>query len=169
MAIFGSSGKTTATPAPSSARGNPTNPAGLSIIGIGMTVHGDIETAGVVKVEGAVQGHVSAGQQVLVAKGGLIDGDVDTGEAVVGGSVHGAVRASGRVEIQAGAVVRGDVTTNRIAVAEGAVLNGAIRMGDSEESAKASPPSRPVAQPALPRPSSPIARPAVPPRAASNQ
>jgi cytoskeletal protein CcmA (bactofilin family) len=168
MAIFGASGKKTAMPASTTARGGAVGAAGLSIIGLGMTVHGDIETAGVVKVEGTVNGHVTAGQQVLVAKGGQIDGDVETGEAVVGGSVHGAVRASGRVEIQAGAVVQGDVTTKRISVAEGAVLNGAIRMGDVEEPAKAAP-SRPVVQPTLPRPSSPVVRPAVPPRVASGQ
>jgi cytoskeletal protein CcmA (bactofilin family) len=133
-----------------------------------MTVHGDIETAGVVKVEGIVNGHVTAGQQVLVAKGGQIDGDVDTGEAVVGGSVHGSVHAGVRVEIQAGAVVQGDVTTKRILVAEGAVLNGAIRMGDLEDSARAAP-LRPVVQPTLPRQSTPIARPAIPPRASSGQ
>lgn len=168
MAIFGGSGKKTATPASSPTRGNSPSAAGLSIIGLGMTVHGDIETAGVVKVEGTVNGHVTAGQQVLVAKGGQIDGDVDTGEAVVGGSVHGAVRAALRIEIQTGAVVQGDVTTKRISVAEGAVLNGAIRMGDIEEPAKAAP-SRPVVQPTMPRPSTPIARPAVPPRIASGQ
>jgi cytoskeletal protein CcmA (bactofilin family) len=167
MAIFGGSGKQTATPVSLSGRGSQPGAAGLSIIGLGMTVHGDVETAGVVKIEGVVNGHVSAGQQVLVAKGGQVDGDVDTGEAVVGGSIHGAVRASARVEIQAGAVVQGDVTTKRISVAEGAVLNGAIRMGESEEPAKAAL-SRPVVQPTLPRPSTPIARPAVPPRAASS-
>jgi cytoskeletal protein CcmA (bactofilin family) len=167
MAIFGGSGKKTATAASSSPRGNPPGATGLSIIGLGMTVHGDVETAGVVKVEGIVNGHVTAGQQVLVAKGGQIDGDVDTGEAVVGGAIHGSVRAALRVEIQSGAVVQGDVTTKRISVAEGAVLNGAIRMGDIEEPAKA--PPRPVAQPTLPRPSTPIARPAVPPRVASGQ
>jgi cytoskeletal protein CcmA (bactofilin family) len=167
MAIFGGSGKKTATSASQAARGNAPGAAGLSIIGLGMTVHGDIETAGVVKVEGIVNGHVTAGQQVLVAKGGQIDGDVDTGEAVVGGSVHGSVHAVVRVEIQAGAVVQGDVTTKRILVAEGAVLNGAIRMGDLEDPAKAAP-TRPVAQPTLPRPSTPVARPAVPPRATSS-
>jgi len=168
MAIFGGSAKKIATAIPVSARGSSPGVAGLSIIGLGMTVHGDVETAGVVKVEGTVNGHVAAGQQVLVAKGGQIDGDVDTGEAVIGGSVHGAVRATVRVEIQAGAVVQGDVTTKRISVAEGAVLNGAIRMGDIDESAKAMPP-RPVVQPTLPRPSTPLARPAVPPRVASGQ
>jgi cytoskeletal protein CcmA (bactofilin family) len=168
MAIFGGSGKKTATPASQSARGNSPGVAGLSIIGIGTTVHGDVETAGVVKIEGLVNGHVTAGQQVLVAKGGQIDGDVDTGEAIVGGSVRGSVRAALRVEIQSGAVVQGDVTTKRISVAEGAVLNGAIQMGDREEPAEAALP-RPVVQPTPPPPSTPLARPAVPPRIASGQ
>jgi cytoskeletal protein CcmA (bactofilin family) len=104
-----------------------------------MTVRGDVETAGVVKIEGVVNGHVTADQQVLVAKGGQIDGDVDTGEAVIGGSVHGAVRAHQRVEVQSGATVHGDVTTPRITVAEGAMLNGTVKMGDVVESARTMP------------------------------
>lgn len=167
MAIFGGSEKKSPPPT-STGRSAPAGAAGLSIIGVGMTVHGDVDTGGVVKVEGTVNGHVTASQQVLVAKGGQIDGDVDTREAVVGGIVHGAVRASERVEIQTGAMVQGDITTKRIAVAEGAVLNGSIKMGEVEDTAKAGP-QRPVAQPTLPRPSTPIARVAVPPRAAATQ
>ena len=167
MAIFGGSEKKP-EPTASTGRSAPTAAAGLSIIGVGMTVHGDVETGGVVKIEGTVNGHVSAAQQVLVAKGGQIDGDVDTREAVVGGMVHGAVRATDRVEVQAGATVQGDITTKRIAVAEGAQLNGSIRMGEVEETSRAAP-QRPVVQPTLPRPGSPIARVAVPPRAAATQ
>jgi cytoskeletal protein CcmA (bactofilin family) len=139
---------------------------GLSIIGLGMTVRGDIETAGVVKIEGVVNGHVTAGQQVLVAKGGQIDGGVDTSEAILGGTIHGAVSAALRVEIQSGAVVHGDVTTRRISVADGAVLDGAIRMSDIEEMAKGGS-SQPEAHP-TPLISSAIARPTIPPEAVSD-
>ena len=166
MAIFGKSDKIASTPAGAGRAATPV--AGLSIIGAGMTVHGDLETAGVIKVEGTVNGHVSAAQQVLVAKGGQIDGDVTTAEAVIGGIVHGSVIARQRVEVQAGATVQGDVTTKRIAVAEGAVLNGTVKMGEPEEAARPAP-SRPVVQPTLPRPSTSLARVAVPPRAVSTQ
>ena len=166
MAIFSGSDKKASTTTSSKA-GQPGG-VGLSIIGSGMTIHGDVETAGVVKIEGVVNGHVTAGQQVLVARGGQIDGDVDTGEAVIGGVVHGAVRAQQRVEVQSGAMVQGDVTTQRIAVAEGAMLNGTVKMGDAEESARTMP-QRPVVQPTLPRPSASLARVAVPPRAAAAQ
>lgn len=168
MAIFGGSDKKApATPTPSKA--GQSGAIGLSIIGAGMTVHGDVETAGVVKIEGVVNGHVTASQQVLVAKGGQIDGDVDTGEAVIGGVVRGAVRAQQRVEVQPGATVQGDVITKRIAVAEGAVLNGMVKMGEVDEVARAAAPQRPVAQPTLPRPGTSLARVAVPPRPATAQ
>ncbi len=168
MGIFGSKAARDAGAAPGrSATGAQ---AGLSIIGAGMTVRGDVETAGVVKVEGIVAGHVSSKQQVLVAKGGVVDGDIDTGEAVVGGTVHGAIRATERVEIQAGASVNGDITTKRISVAEGGRLNGQIRMGEQtapepKAAGAAKQETRPTAPPSIARPSVPVARVAVPPRA----
>lgn len=135
MAMFGATDKN-APGASGAGRGAGGVTAGLSIVGAGMTVHGDIETGGVVKIEGAVNGRVNAAQQVLVAKGGRIDGDVQTGEAVIAGAVHGAVQAQQRVEIQTGAVVEGDITTSRVLVAEGAVLNGMVRMGERPESGR---------------------------------
>jgi cytoskeletal protein CcmA (bactofilin family) len=149
MALFGGPDKN-APAASATGRGFGAAPAGLSIVGTGMTVNGDIESGGVVKIEGAVNGRVNAAQQVLVAKGGRIDGDVQTGEAVIAGAVHGAVQGQQRVEIQTGAVVEGDVTTNRILVAEGAVLNGMVRMGERPEvgrsaTPKASPKQAPSA------------------------
>jgi len=150
-------------------------PGGLSIIAVGMTVLGDIDSNGTVKVEGTVDGHVMAKNQVLVARGGVVRGDIDAREAVVGGAVNGSIIASERVEVQAGAAVHGDITTKRIAVAEGGTLNGLIRMtdpmaesrADMRTSAAAKVDARPLttasAVPAV-RPSVPVARVAVPPR-----
>ena len=101
---------------------------GLSIIASGTIITGDVTTDGTVKVEGEVLGNVHAGQQVLLARGSRVRGDVQTREAVIGGMVEGAIRASERVEIQATAVVQGDVTTQRIVIAEGGQVNGALEM-----------------------------------------
>ena len=163
-------------PAAEAKAGQPRGPAAptgaLSIIGAGMTVRGDLDANGVVKIEGTVDGNVRAASQVLVARGGSVQGDVDTTEAVVGGTVSGAIRARDRVEIQSGASVNGDITTRRIAVAEGGTLNGLIRMDESapaREERGAEPRGEGRARPTLPpgvqRPSIPVARIAVPPRA----
>ncbi len=109
-------------------RGEP----GLSIIASGMRVEGELVTDGVVKVEGTVVGSVHAEQQVLVAKGGTVEGDVYTQEAIVGGEVRGAIYAAQRVEVQATSIVHGDITTQRIVVHEGGEVNGHVKMGDPE-------------------------------------
>src|SRR2546426_9859791 len=67
----------------------------LSIIGAGMRVVGDITAEGVVKIEGTVVGTVRAGRQVLVAKGGEVEGDVVTREAIIGGGGGGPVGGGG--------------------------------------------------------------------------
>ena len=129
MSVFGSNAKSTGERLVAPSKSSPAT-ANLSIVGAGMTIRGDLETDGVVKVEGTVEGHVKATAQVLVARGGVVQGDIETTEAVVGGAVNGAIRARERVEVQAGASVAGDVTTVRLAVVEGATLNGQIKMGD---------------------------------------
>jgi cytoskeletal protein CcmA (bactofilin family) len=105
--------------------------AGLSIIGPGMRVVGDINADGVVKIEGTVVGTVRAGRQVLVGKGGEVEGDVIAREAIIGGEVRGSIRADERVEIQATSVIHGDIAAKRLLVQEGGEINGVVRMGEA--------------------------------------
>src|SRR5438046_942208 len=98
--------------------------SGLSIIGTGMRVVGDISADGVVKIEGTVVGTVRAGRQVLVGKGGEVEGDVISREAIIGGEVRGSIRADERIEIQSTSVVHGDIAAKRLLVQEGGEING---------------------------------------------
>jgi cytoskeletal protein CcmA (bactofilin family) len=107
--------------------------ASLSIIGTGLRVEGDLTSDGVVKVEGTVVGTVRATRQVLVAKGGVVEGDILTLEAIVGGEVRGGIEAQERVELQTTSVVHGDITTKRLLVQEGGEINGVIHMGEATE------------------------------------
>jgi len=112
------------------AAASPHREPGLSVIAPGMRVEGELVTDGVVKIEGTVVGTIRAEQQVLVAKGGVVEGDIHTREAVLGGEVRGAILAHERVEVQATSVVHGDIGTQRIVVHEGGEVNGNVRMGD---------------------------------------
>ncbi|HEX3275852.1 MAG TPA: polymer-forming cytoskeletal protein, partial [Gemmatimonadales bacterium] len=106
----------------------------FSIIASDMTVVGDLETEGVVRIEGRIRGTVRAGAQVLVSAGAVIEGDLHSQEAVVAGQVSGAIVARDRVELQATAVVSGDIHTPRIAIVEGARVTGEVKMDHSEAS-----------------------------------
>jgi cytoskeletal protein CcmA (bactofilin family) len=100
----------------------------FSIIASDMTVIGDLETEGVVRVEGRVRGTVRVGSQVLVSEGAVIEGDLHTQEAVIAGQVSGAIHARERVELQATAMVAGDILTPRISIVEGARVTGEVKM-----------------------------------------
>lgn len=103
---------------------------GLSVVAAGMRINGQLDTNGVVKVEGVVSGSVRAERQVLVAKGGMVEGDILTVEAVIGGEVRGAIYADERVEVQATSLINGDITTKRILLQEGGEVNGHLKMED---------------------------------------
>ena len=103
---------------------------GLTVIACGMSINGHLDTNGVVKVEGKVTGSIRAERQVLVAKGGMVDGDIMTREAIIGGKVRGAIYADERVEVQATSLINGDITTKRILLQEGGEVNGHVRMED---------------------------------------
>lgn len=102
----------------------------LSIVSAGSTITGDIECAGVLKVEGRVDGSVTRARQVMLAKQATISGDVTAHEVVVGGLIDGNVTALERLELQSTAVVNGDITTKSIVVMDGARINGAVRMSE---------------------------------------
>lgn len=114
-------------------RTNGSHQAGLSIVAKDLTISGDLQAEGVIRIEGRVIGSVHAGDQVLISDGGIIEGDVITREAVVGGRVHGSISGEERVELQSSAVVHGDITTRRLLIQEGGQVNGAVKMAAGEE------------------------------------
>jgi cytoskeletal protein CcmA (bactofilin family) len=109
---------------------SPPPEAGLSVIAAGMKIVGDIESTGVVKIEGMVEGAIRGARQLLLGRQGTVHGDIRAHEVVIGGSVVGTIIADERVEIQGTSSVQGDIHTKSIVVLEGGVINGAVRMGD---------------------------------------
>jgi cytoskeletal protein CcmA (bactofilin family) len=109
---------------------------GLSILAAGTRIKGELEVDGVIKIEGIVEGTVRAKGQVLVVKGGIVEGDIYARQAIIGGEARGAVYADERVEVQATSVVNGDITTPQITVLEGGKINGNIRMENPQAFSK---------------------------------
>ena len=109
----------------------------LSIIAPGARVTGELVTDGVVKIEGIVDGTIRAQREVLVAKGGRVQGDIHTRDVVVGGEVVGSIFADERVEVQPGSAVHGDIASKKLIIQEGGEVNGQVRMGDPKAVAPA--------------------------------
>src|SRR5512145_940827 len=103
----------------------------ISIIGPGMRVKGDCETEGTLRIEGIVEGTVHAGKAIVVGKNGVVHGDINTRDAVIGGRVVGTVTAESRLELQATCVIEGEIRARRVKLDEGGTVNGQVHMGES--------------------------------------
>ncbi len=132
MAIFG---KTAVKPVRPEARSSPVVEAPMSIISSGMKITGDLECAGVVKVDGSIEGSVTGARQVLLGRGGVIHGNMIADDIVIGGVVEGSIIAAARLELQATATVNGDIDAKSIVVIAGAQINGAVRMSNANAAA----------------------------------
>lgn len=103
---------------------HPTNQIGTSV-----HVQGDVLCGEDLIVSGTVEGNLSApGHEIVV--GGEVRGDLRGRVLVIAGRVCGNVYASERVELHPGCCVEGDLVAPQIAVHEGALLSGSVRMGD---------------------------------------
>lgn len=103
----------------------------ISIIGVGMTIEGDSETDGSIRIEGSVHGSVKAGKSVVVGRDGLVDGSIYTQDAVISGRVSGGIQAVSRLELLATSEVSGEIEAPRMQVEDGAKVQGQVTVGDA--------------------------------------
>lgn len=101
-----------------------------TIIGQGTVIKGECAVNGTVRVDGVIDGSLSAKGMAILGKSGQIKGDMLVQDAIVGGHIDGSVIAEGRLELQSGASVQGDITARRLIVEEGVFFHGACSMKD---------------------------------------
>lgn len=106
----------------------------ISIIGPGVSVVGDVETPGSIRIEGRLTGSIRARKAVVVGRDGAVDGEIETADAIIAGSVVGTLKASSRLELQASARIEGTIRAATIKVEEGASVNGDLGMSTSSSS-----------------------------------
>ncbi len=104
----------------------------ISIVGVGMTVKGDCETDGALRIDGTVNGHVRASKAVVVGKEGLVDGHIYTEDAMIAGRVLGSVHAVSRLEVRSTGYVSGDVMARFMHLGGGANLTAQVSVGESQ-------------------------------------
>ena len=101
----------------------------VSVIGPGMKVVGDVSSDGTIRVEGRVDGSITAAKSVVVGKDGTVKGDISTQDAIIAGKVNGSVQAESRIELQATCKVQGDIRSRRVKLDEGGQVDGQLHMG----------------------------------------
>ena len=100
--------------------------AGYSVVDEHLTVRGELDTEGTVRVDGRVDGSLHRIGILIVGPAGTVVGDVEAREVVVAGTILGSVRAGKRIEVQSKAKVHGDVAAGAMQLHEGGAVLGHI-------------------------------------------
>ena len=102
-----------------------------SLVGEGMRVQGDLRFSEGLRIDGEVQGHVSAEagspSLVVVSENARVHGSVTAAHVIVNGEVLGPVISTELLELQPKARVVGDVRYEVLEMHQGAQVEGELR------------------------------------------
>ena len=102
-------------------------------IGPGSRVRGDLSGPGGFRVDGNVDGCVTADGPVIIGEGGTVEGVVRGRNVVVLGRVRGDVFATGHLEIGPKGKILGDITVQSFRMHTGGVFHGTSSMPGAED------------------------------------
>jgi cytoskeletal protein CcmA (bactofilin family) len=97
-----------------------------SQVGIGTRLQGVLHGKGNYQIQGEVVGDGDIEGTVVLAAGAYWQGNVTADYVRIGGKVEGNVVARSKIDLTPTAVVTGDLSAPVVAIAEGAVYEGAI-------------------------------------------
>ena len=104
-----------------------------TLVGEGAHVCGNLEGRGHLVVYGVVEGDSDFNGGVVVAERGRWIGTLTAVDVVISGTVDGDVVARSRLELGPTARVTGSLTAAKIAIAEGALVEGSLNITGAGE------------------------------------
>jgi cytoskeletal protein CcmA (bactofilin family) len=107
---------------------------GLTLVGSGSRIQGDLNHEGNLRVDGSVLGSISVTGDIEVAASGSIEGaEVQARNAIVHGTVKAAIVVQGKLTLSPTARIEGNVITHALDMAAGATFHGHIMTRDPKE------------------------------------
>ena len=98
-------------------------------LGQGSRVEGKLTFEGSVRIDGQIDGEVSAQDTIIVGEGAELTAQIHANAVVVQGRITGDITARKRVELKAPATVVGNINTPSLVIHEGVVFEGHCTMG----------------------------------------
>ncbi len=95
-----------------------------TIIGINVTLKGNLHNKGSIQVNGNVDGEVRSDENILIGETAKIKGPVVAKKIEISGEIKGLVEASEKLEINSSGRVYGDINAKSLVIKEGAIFVG---------------------------------------------
>ena len=94
----------------------------------GSKISGKLFFEGPVRIDGQVDGEISANDSVTIGEGAIVTAQLKAASVVIAGKISGDILASKRIEIRPTAKVFGNLTTPVLVVHDGALFEGHCTM-----------------------------------------
>lgn len=118
---------------PSAAHGEPQAARDFQAnLGQGSRVDGRLTFDGSVRIDGQVEGEISAQDTVIIGEGAVVTAQIQANIIVVQGRVNGDITARKKVELRAPAKLVGNINTPSLVIHEGVTFEGHCTMGATE-------------------------------------
>ena len=101
-------------------------------LGKGSRVSGKLNFDGAVRVDGQVEGEISAQDTLIVGERAVVTAQINGNTVIIKGKVTGDINAKKRVEIRAPGKLYGNIVTPSLVIHEGVIFEGHCSMGGSE-------------------------------------
>src|SRR5262245_26629826 len=145
------------TPRAAEETGNTTS----AFLGKGTRVTGKLVFEGAARIEGQVDGEITAQDTLTIGESALVNAQIIGNAVVVHGRVTGDVTARKRLEIRAPGRLVGNINTPSLIIHEGVVFEGHCTMGGAEAAARADKDRKVAHFPQEQRPADPPTQPAL--------
>jgi cytoskeletal protein CcmA (bactofilin family) len=103
-----------------------------SIVAAGLTIEGNIQGNGNVRIAGRFKGNVNVKGELTIEPGASIDGEVRADTVFVGGEVHGQIICTSLIEFKESGTLIGDLKAGSLTVAAGSKMRGKVEFGWKE-------------------------------------
>ena len=97
---------------------------GISIIGNGTKITGDINSNGDIRVDGSLTGEMITKGKVIIGETGKIKGEINCKNSDVEGSIEGKIIVAQLLVLKTKARIKGDIITNKLAIEPGCQFTG---------------------------------------------
>ena len=109
------------------------DPNSRNLLGPGTTITGEINSDGVFRLDGTLNGNLTTKAKLVIGKSGVVKGDIQCKNADVSGKVEGKIIVSELLSLKADCSIKGDIITNKLSIEPGANFDGTCDMsGESK-------------------------------------
>ena len=103
-----------------------------AFLGKGSRVTGKLTFEGAVRIEGQVEGEITAQDALTIGESAIVNAQITGTSVVVHGKVTGDIMARKRLEIRAPGKVFGNISTPSLIIHEGVIFEGQCTMAGTE-------------------------------------